>query len=115
MSYNDFRNYIYNYIKENNIEIELVNPVWERYKLENNIKENLEENILELQKLLTLKQWLKVNIPTFFSSKLPPILDNSIKFSLHNSGFPCKGGSGCRISAPRLRRRCKRPPPAGYR
>ena len=42
MSYNDFRNYIYNYIKENNIEIEPVNPVWERYKLENNIKENLE-------------------------------------------------------------------------
>ena len=42
MSYNDFRNYIYSYIKENNIEIEPVNPVWERYKLENNIKENLE-------------------------------------------------------------------------
>ena len=42
MSYNDFRNYIYNYIKENNIEIEPVNPVWERYKLENNINENLE-------------------------------------------------------------------------
>ena len=35
MSYNDFRNYIYSYIKENNIEIEPVNPVWERYKLEN--------------------------------------------------------------------------------
>lgn len=34
--------YIYNYIKENNIEIEPVNPVWERYKLENNINENLE-------------------------------------------------------------------------
>ena len=42
MSYNDFRNYIYSYINENNIEIEPVNPVWERYKLENNIKENLE-------------------------------------------------------------------------
>lgn len=39
MSYNEFRNYIYEYLEKNDLNIEPVNPVWEKYKLENGMSE----------------------------------------------------------------------------
>lgn len=39
INYNSFRNYIYNYLKNNDLGIELVNPVWEKYKLLNKISD----------------------------------------------------------------------------